>query len=156
MPFLRVFKSNSNISASTSPHTPSQSALLHRLPDYTEASEPIKPTDTPQWAWTNGQCKEWLFAVCYETLGLSGEEAKTISDKFDGFGPVIYCMGRKDWMKLLGTSNRANSVYAMVLNLAREPGAVPHGLTIKHPREKKSKRGKGDEGRRTWLKRIWG
>jgi hypothetical protein len=34
----------------------------------------------------------WFFAVCYESLGLSGEEAEAVNDKFDVFGPVIYCM----------------------------------------------------------------
>jgi len=148
MPFLeyihRAFEKHSNARTSgtiISPlqYTPSQSAFLQRVPQYTVTDEPIEATDTPQWAWKNAQCKEWLFAVCYESLGLSGEEAKAISDKFDGFGPVIYCMDQKGWKNLLGTTHRANGVYATVYNVMREPGAVPPGLIIKHPREKKKR-----------------
>ncbi|KAE9376295.1 hypothetical protein N431DRAFT_462140 [Stipitochalara longipes BDJ] len=139
--FARVFNAHPSGDSSPPPYTPSQSALLQSVPDYTATANPIMPTDTPQWVWTNAECKEWLFAVCYENLGLSGEESKAISDNFDGFGPVIYCMDQTDWKKLLGTNHRANGVYAMVYNLMSAPGAVPPGLIIKHPRDK-SRRGK--------------
>jgi hypothetical protein len=62
-------------------YTESQAALLHRVPEYTVAASAIKATDVPQWVWTNAQCKEWLFAVCYDSLGISPKVSKEIAEK---------------------------------------------------------------------------
>jgi hypothetical protein len=133
LPILRDMKSSANHPPPPPTYTATQTALLQRVPNYTTT---IKAANVPQWAWTNAQCKEWLFAVCYDTLGLTGEEAKVISDKFDGFGPVLYCMDYKEWYKLLGSENRARGVYATLLNVQHEPGAIPDGMVLK-PKGKK-------------------
>jgi hypothetical protein len=128
VPFLRDTKSTTNTPPTLPAFTPSQLAQLQRVPNYTPI---IKASDVPQWLWTNAQCKDWLFAVCHVSLGLTGEEAKAITAKFDGCGPVIYMMEYVDWIKLLGTQNRAQSVYAYVVNTQHEPGAIPDGVVLK-------------------------
>jgi hypothetical protein len=140
---LRDTKSTTNTLATPPAYTASQFAQLQRVPKYTPI---IKASDVPQWLWTNAQCKDWLFAVCHVSLGLTGEEAKAITDKFDGCGPVIYMMEYVDWIKLLGTENRAQSIYAYVVNSQQEPGAIPDGVVLRRSGTK----GKNSRNSKCW------
>lgn len=51
-----------------------------------------------------------------------------------------------DWIKLLGTQNRAQSVYAYVVNSQHEPGAIPDGVVLKRT----SIRGKNNRNSMGW------
>jgi hypothetical protein len=94
----------------------------------------IKATDTPQWIWTNAQCRAWIFAVCSKNLGLGVEESKIISEKFEGYGPNIYCLKFENWVDIFGSDNpsRAESVYSTILGLQDEEGAVPKTIRLQH------------------------
>ena len=100
-------------------------------PPYQEP-ETIAPTSVPQWLWTNAQCREWVFQLCVETLGLSVEESRSISDRFDGYGPNIYTMTTAGWEGLLGTKQRGCGVYSAVLSMRDRKGAVPKNVRLTH------------------------
>jgi len=50
----------------------------------------IKATDTPQWLWSNQQCRSWIIAVCVTLLNNSVKQAEEKAARFRGFGPMIF------------------------------------------------------------------
>jgi hypothetical protein len=101
-------------------------------PYTTEDQHAIKATDTPQWLWTNLQCREWIFAVCLDNLGLCVEECQEIADMFEGYGPSIYSNNVFFWEELFGSRARANAVFSQIFAVRNKKGALPPGITYDH------------------------
>lgn len=91
----------------------------------------IKATDTPQWLWSNNQCRQWLVAVLETLLHFSPEEAQSTALQFEGFGPSLYLMAAEEWGRMLGR-DPARSVYGLILSQRHSKGAVPRGTVVPH------------------------
>jgi hypothetical protein len=146
MPLFSYFQKRKRSSTKCTSPPPPYAECDPALPEQVPVTEnSIKATDIPQWIWTNAQCREWLFAVCSESLGLGVEESKAISEKFEGYGPNIYCLKFEDWLNILGSNpmGRAYSVYSTLLSIRHEKGAVPKNVVLNHGYENKDKIGAG-------------
>ncbi|CZR53344.1 uncharacterized protein PAC_03222 [Phialocephala subalpina] len=89
----------------------------------------ITHTDVPQWRWSTNQCRKWLESVYTEIFNLPGEEALFLAIKFEGSGPMIYITSREEWVELLGYQ-RGRSLYALLVTVKNEPGAMPSSITV--------------------------
>lgn len=105
----------------------------------TTPSQKIKATDTPQWLWSRSQCRAWLTALCTELLDMESENAQKIAGRFGGYGPTIYLMLMQEWRDLLGNASAGDSVYAMLLGVRNQKGAVPKTVILRHGNEDTSK-----------------
>lgn len=65
----------------------------------------IKATDTPQWLWSNVECRAWLTAVGVTLLNMSIDEAEGYADSFEGSGTYIYNWNCQAWHRLYGIAN---------------------------------------------------
>ena len=92
----------------------------------------IKATDTPQWLWSNEQCRSWIVAVCVTLLNNSVEEAEEKAARFRGFGPMIFESEKEGWTNILQDNADVISVYGLVLGQTHKKEAVPRGLSFDH------------------------
>jgi hypothetical protein len=92
----------------------------------------IKATDTPQWLWSNEQCRSWIIAVCVTLLNNSLEEAEEKAKRYRGFGPSIFENNIEAWKSIFQNEYDSESVYSLVMSKRDESGAVPLGWTYPH------------------------
>lgn len=104
-------------------------------PPYTTQREaesgPIKAFETPQWKWSNAECKEWLLSYLIDKLQYDRAKAESLVAKLKGDGTVMYCRDYEEWRILLGKW-QAKGVYIILFALRREEGAVPQGTDLRH------------------------
>lgn len=91
----------------------------------------IKASETPQWLWSNAQCRAWIAAVCIEYLQYSERDAYAAAEGVKGFGPRLFGMRLQEWTQILGNAD-GYSVYTLVFSIARKKGAVPASTTFAH------------------------
>lgn len=84
----------------------------------------IKASSTPKWKWTQSQCQEWIRVVFITNLHRTPEEATKEALKFEGWGPTMYSMEERSWVKLYGPLHGTGFYGAMKGNRERW-GAVP-------------------------------
>ena len=111
--------------------TQAQDTLLTSPPQLLQAvSVHVKASSTPQWRWTNAQCREWITLVLTEYSGKEPKTARGLADEFLGFGPNLYLMSWKEWHAWLGADGRA--IFAILVEVHGEKGAVPSQVEIPH------------------------
>lgn len=88
----------------------------------------VLATKTPQWTWTNTQCREWLTAIGVWYLGYDEDKAKGVAERFVGFGPTLFAKTIQCWEVIFIHKLEANAVCTMIYNLQKEKGAVPKGI----------------------------
>lgn len=101
-------------------------------------SEKSKPNDlptitahsTPQWRWTNTQCRHWLTQVLITYGGRPSPVAHRLADSFHGFGPNLYMKEWKEWNAWLGADGQA--IFALLMEEHGKEGAVPREVEIEH------------------------
>ncbi|CAG8975396.1 hypothetical protein HYALB_00011477 [Hymenoscyphus albidus] len=94
-------------------------------------SSKIKAKHTPQWRWSNHQCKEWITAVLVTYLNLPLAEAEAKASQFEGFGPSLFERDHAWWEWFLG-DGVGSPVFSLIFSLRDEPGALPEGITYDH------------------------
>ena len=111
--------------------TQAQDTLLTSPPQLLQAvSVHVKASSTPQWRWTNAQCREWITLVLTEYSGKEPKTARGLADEFLGFGPNLYMMSWKEWHAWLGADGQA--IFAILMEVHGEKGAVPSQVEIPH------------------------
>jgi hypothetical protein len=72
-----------------------------------------------------------LAALLKDKCGRDAEEAAELaSNMFDhGFGPAVFTTTKDTWEFYLGQKD-GGSIYAWIVALSREPGALPSNLTM--------------------------
>lgn len=89
-------------------------------------------SETPQFRWTNTQCRAWIQAVAIWYLGYDEKLARTAANLFNGFGPTLFAYDVPNWEGLFNENNdEANSVHSLVFSLRNEEGALPKDMTFK-------------------------
>jgi hypothetical protein len=114
-PILKASKPNNFLSAFLSPF-----------------AKRIRASDTPQWAWSNAQCREWLAAVLIEYCNRDPEVARDMADKMfedGGFGPRLYTTKLVTWERFVGVRD-AECIHGLLVSLRKEKGAVPPSVKI--------------------------
>jgi hypothetical protein len=91
----------------------------------------IQARKTPQWTWSNAQCREWLTAVMIDCFGSSTDEAAEVAKGWKGFGPNIYLMTCGSWKELLG-EQRGVGLYTILLCVREKKGACPRNINLRH------------------------
>ena len=92
----------------------------------------IRASDTPQWAWSNVQCREWLAAVLVEYCNRDLTVARQLADNMfadGGFGPRLYTTKLVTWEGYVGKRD-AEGIHGLLLSLRKEKGAVPASVKI--------------------------
>lgn len=89
----------------------------------------IQHSDTPQWEWTQSQCRAWLHAVMSHYFELDADMARVYATHFEGAGPNLYLYTFPQWSAIMGT-NRAAALYSMIATRGNNKGGVPKGYTI--------------------------
>ncbi len=92
----------------------------------------IRASSTPQWSWSNKECKAWLVAVLVEYCGRDEEGARGTAETVfatGGFGPSLYLMTSETWMRYLGQRD-GNLVYSLLLACKNKRGAVPRNVRL--------------------------
>ncbi|KAE9365153.1 hypothetical protein N431DRAFT_496302 [Stipitochalara longipes BDJ] len=92
----------------------------------------IRAADTPQWAWSNAQCREWLAAVLVEYCNRDPVVARELADNMfadGGFGPRLYTTKLVTWEGYVGKRD-AEGIHGLLLSLRKEKGAVPASVKI--------------------------
>jgi hypothetical protein len=95
-------------------------------------SRRIRASDTPQWAWSNSQCREWLTAVLIEYCNRDPVVARETADKMfadGGFGPRLYTTKLVTWERFVGVRD-AECIHGLLVSLRKEKGAVPASVKI--------------------------
>jgi hypothetical protein len=91
----------------------------------------IRAVDTPQWSWSNIQCREWLTAVLVEYCNRDPAVARELADNMfadGGFGPRLYTTKLVTWEGYVGKRD-AEGIHGL-LSLRKEEGAVPASVKI--------------------------
>jgi hypothetical protein len=129
---LRVVPDESLRKSQNSQNSPNSSNKIEP-PQYEPFSRNgIKATDTPQWLWSNKQCRSWIIAVCVTLLNNSVEQAEEKAARFRGFRPAIFENELEEWTEIFQDEADVASVYGLVLGQTHEKGAVPRGLSFDH------------------------
>jgi hypothetical protein len=92
----------------------------------------IRAADTPQWAWSNVQCREWLAAVLVEYCNRDPVVARELAENMfadGGFGPRLYTTKLVTWEGYVGKRD-AEGIHGLLLSLRKEKGAVPASVKI--------------------------
>ena len=50
----------------------------------------IKGSDSPKYAWSNAECREWLFLFLRDHCGKPEDYSKNIAHAFEGCGPSLW------------------------------------------------------------------
>lgn len=79
----------------------------------------IRAADTPQWTWSNAQCRDWVTEVLVEYCSRDRKYAREKADSVfakGGFGPRIYNLRKESWRHHLGVED-GQSMYSLVTSL---------------------------------------
>lgn len=114
-------------------HSLSNSETRPMGEDYSHLN--IQASDTPQWLWSNAQCRAWLYAVCITYLDYTEEAAHAEAARFKGMGVYLYSRNRHGWTTKMGQEN-GTSVYNLLISQASKPGAVPPGIAFPERKKK--------------------
>ncbi|KAH9208195.1 hypothetical protein DL95DRAFT_450013 [Leptodontidium sp. 2 PMI_412] len=95
-----------------------------------EDVENITAASTPQWRWSNTQCRAWLTEVLIVYGGRPSPVAHRLADGFRGWGPNLYMKEWKEWNSWLGADGQA--IFALLMEEHRKEGAVPKEVEIEH------------------------
>ncbi|KAL2065841.1 hypothetical protein VTL71DRAFT_3511 [Oculimacula yallundae] len=123
------YSSNANKPSQDTTPPPPYSSIPSTSPSSPRTQ--ILASSTPQWTWTTAQCREWLEAVLVHYMGFYSGAAVDKALEMEGFGPNIYLRSKGEWIELLGEEN-GKGVYAMLLAVRDQEGAVPEGVMVGH------------------------
>lgn len=101
-----------------------------QTPDPDSQPKKITASSTPQWRWTNTQCRAWLADVLIEYGGRPSPEAHRVAQGFKGWGPNLYMKEWKAWNSWLGADGQA--IFALLMEEHEKEGAVPREVEILH------------------------
>jgi len=90
----------------------------------------ITARSTPQWRWTNAECRAWIFEVLVKYLGHTNQAACQKAEKFVGFGPALWSLDREAWEQYLGEVE-GQSVFRLLVSMCREFGTIPRGVAFR-------------------------
>ncbi|KAH7389192.1 hypothetical protein BKA64DRAFT_758385 [Cadophora sp. MPI-SDFR-AT-0126] len=90
----------------------------------------ITAYSTPQWRWSNAQCRAWLTQVLITYGGRPSPVAHRLADSFHGWGPNLYMKEWKEWNAWLGADGQA--IFALLMEEHGKEGAVPREVEIEH------------------------
>lgn len=90
----------------------------------------IQASSTPQWRWTNAQCRDWITLVLTKYSGKEPETARALAKQFKGFGPNLYILSWTEWDAWLGPDGQA--IFAILMEVRDEKGAVPSTVEVPH------------------------
>jgi hypothetical protein len=88
----------------------------------------IQSLDTPQWEWSNAQCREWLCAVLLY-CGRDSQHALKKSRRFHGSGVNMFCMDISRSALLLSSEKHMTTTY-WFMEKAYKSGTVPEGYIL--------------------------
>jgi hypothetical protein len=111
----KIFSQHQNIfdigTKSRKATTPNQATDSKAPPSYSEhnilSPKELKKVkafaaSTPQWRWSNAECRAWITAVCVSYLNTTMEEAEIRAARYDGFGTNLWWMSSVRWKQLCG------------------------------------------------------
>lgn len=123
---------NNSGSDKTTHGSRSSKSLFGFLKFKKQAPNPNKElaSKTPQWRWTNTQCRDWIKAVCIWYLGYDEEDAQKVSSKFKGFGDTLYGNTHRVWKHYFKDQpSDAHAICSLIYNLQKAKRPLPrtHG-----------------------------
>jgi hypothetical protein len=93
---------------------------------------------TPQWRWSNAECRAWITAVCVSYLNTTMAEGEIRAARYDGFGANLWSMGWTRWKEICGgNADEGTSMFNLLFGLRMEKGTVPKGMKINYEKAEK-------------------
>ncbi|KAG4440852.1 hypothetical protein IFR05_003665 [Cadophora sp. M221] len=112
------------------PHAHLRGKSLQNEKENWKDIENITAGSTPQWRWSNTQCRAWLAEVLIVYGGRPSPVAHRLADGFRGWGPNLYMKEWKEWNSWLGADGQA--IFALLMEEHAKEGAVPKEVEIEH------------------------
>jgi hypothetical protein len=98
----------------------------------------ILAASTPQWRWSNAECRAWITAVCVSYLNTTMAEGETRAARYDGFGSNLWSVSSSGWKRICGGNvDEGSSIFNLLFGLKKAKGTVPKGMKINHDKVEK-------------------